>query len=209
MKKGVFITFEGGEGSGKTTQLALLGAYLREKGLSVLTTREPGGTPLGDQIRTLILNPLKTDTGIDVRTELFLYLASRSQHVSEVINPALNAGRIVLCDRFTDATLAYQGDGRGLPKKTIHEMARFASYRLEPHLTFFLDITPEKALVRLSGRNEINRLDEETQVFHQTVYQGYLKLARENPGRITVINGEGPVESISLNIQERINALLS
>lgn len=209
MKKGVFITFEGGEGSGKTTQLALLGTYLREKGLSVLTTREPGGTPLGDQIRTLILNPSKTDTGIDVRTEFFLYLASRSQHVSKVIKPALDAGRIVLCDRFTDATLAYQGDGRGLPKKTIHEMAGFASYKLEPHLTFFLDIAPKKALSRLSGRNEINRLDEETLVFHQAVYQGYLKLARENPGRITVISGEGPVESISLKIQERINALLS
>lgn len=209
MKKGVFITFEGGEGSGKTTQLALLGAYLREKGLSVLATREPGGTPLGDQIRTLILNPSATDTEIDVRTELFLYLASRSQHVSEVIKPALDAERIVLCDRFTDATLAYQGDGRGLPKKTIHEMARFASYKLEPHLTFFLDIAPEKALARLSGRNELNRLDEETLVFHQTVYQGYLKLARAYPRRVTVINAEGSVESISLKIQECTNALLS
>ncbi len=206
---GHFITFEGGEGSGKTTQLALLADTLRGLGFPVLQTREPGGTALGDAIRALILNGSKDDPDIDPKTELFLYLASRSQHVTEVIQPALTAGKIVLCDRFTDATLAYQGDGRKLPKEAIEQMTHFASYGLVPELTFFLDLDVQTGLARLKGREEINRMDQETFQFHNAVYQGYHSLARANPKRIVIIDASGTIDAIALKIQGHINAFLS
>lgn len=208
MGQGLFITFEGGEGSGKTTQLALLADYLRDKGLPLLCTREPGGTSLGDQIRPLILEVPDDGSEVDVRTEFFLYLASRAQHVKEVLLPALAAGNIVLCDRFSDATIAYQGYGRGLPLEEIKTMMQFASYGLEPDLTLFLDITPALGLSRLSGRKEINRLDQETLFFHEAVYAGYQVLSQTYPKRIVVIDAAGAIEAVSRRIREKIDTFL-
>lgn len=208
MQQGLFITFEGGEGSGKTTQLALLADYLRDKGLPLVCSREPGGTSLGDQIRSLILEVPDDGSEVDVRTEFFLYLASRAQHVKEVLLPALAAGNIVLCDRFSDATIAYQGYGRGLPLEEIKTMMQFASDGLEPDLTFFLDITPDLGLSRLSGRKEINRLDQETLVFHEAVYAGYQVLSQTYPKRIVVIDAAGPIGAVSRRIREKIDTFL-
>ncbi len=208
MHTGRLISFEGGEGSGKTTQLALLAAHLRKKGHSVLCTREPGGSPLGDRIRHLILDPPIEGSIMDSRTEFFLYLASRAQHVQRVVAPALKAGKIVLCDRFTDATIAYQGYGRGLPKKKIEAMMAFASYGLEPDLTFFLDIAPDAGLSRLSGRKEVNWMDQETLAFHEAVYAGYQALIQAYPKRIVVIAASERIEQVALQIREKIDAFL-
>ncbi|VAX30981.1 Thymidylate kinase [hydrothermal vent metagenome] len=208
MKRGRLITFEGGEGSGKTTQIALLEDYLREKGKPLLCTREPGGTPLGDKIRHLILESPEDGSEVDIRTEFFLYLASRAQHVKEVLLPALAAGKLVFCDRFSDATLAYQGYGRGLPLEKIKDMMDFASYGLVPDLTLFFDITPDLALPRLSGRKEINRLDQEALSFHERVYRGYQTLIRDDAKRIAVIDATVSIEVVSRKIREKIDAFL-
>lgn len=206
MKRGRLITFEGGEGSGKTTQLSLLADDVRNKGLPLVCTREPGGTFLGDKIRHLILDTPDDGAEVDARTEFFLYLASRAQHVKEVLLPALRAGKLVFCDRFSDATIAYQGYGRGLPLAEIKTMMDFASYGLEPDLTFFLDIAPELALSRLSGRKEINRLDQETLTFHKAVYAGYQALIQTHAKRIVVIDAAVSIEAVSLQIREKIDA---
>ncbi|MFQ5781022.1 MAG: dTMP kinase [Nitrospiria bacterium] len=218
--KGYFITLEGGEGSGKTTQLAILGHYLEAKGYTIVRTREPGGTKIGDALRSFLLHPPTPDSGIhqlvDPKTELFLYLASRAQHIREVILPALIEGKIVLCDRFTDATIAYQGDGRGLPKRAVERMARFAAQigksndtPLQPDLTFLLDVEVKKGLSRLKGRDEINRIDRETLQFHEAVRRGYLSLARRNRRRIHLINTDAGIEATSARVREVIDALLS
>ena len=210
--KGHFITFEGGEGSGKTTQLALLADYLEDRGYPVVRTREPGGTKIGDGIRSLLLDAKNQE--MDARTELFLYLASRAQHLKEVVRPALRDGKIVLCDRFTDATLVYQGAGRGLPKGEVERTARFASATgdegaLQPGLTFLLDIDVKKGLARLKGRGEINRLDREALPFHEAVRNGYLELAKKYPRRIFRIETDAGVEEISKKIREVADAFLS
>ncbi len=208
MKTGRLITFEGGEGSGKTTQMTLLADTLRRKGLPLVCTREPGGTPLGDKIRHLILEPSDDGAGVDMRSEFFLYLASRAQHVKEVLLPALAAGKIVFCDRFSDATLAYQGYGRALPLDEIKTMMAFASYGLVPDLTLFFDIAPDLALPRLSGRKEINRLDREALSFHERVYRGYKTLIRDDEKRIFVIDATVSIEAVSRKIREKIDAFL-
>ena len=210
--KGHFITFEGGEGSGKTTQLAILGHYLESRGYRVVRTREPGGTRIGDGIRSLLLDTKNEE--MDARTELFLYLASRAQHLKEVILPALREGKIVLCDRFTDATLVYQGHARGLPKREVERIARFASETgegeaLQPDLTLLLDIDAKKGLTRLKGRAEINRLDREMLEFHEAVRRGYLRLAKKYPRRIHKIEIDAGVEEISRKIREVVDAFLS
>lgn len=204
--KGYFITFEGVEGSGKSTQIGLLADSLGKKGRPVVRTREPGGTKLGDGIRSLLLDSKNLE--IDSKTELFLYLASRAQHLKEVILPALAQGKVVLCDRFTDATLVYQGDGRGLPEREVAQIAHFASGGLQPDLTLLLDIDVKKGLSRLKGRDEINRLDQETVDFHQAVRAGYLRLA-ERARRIRVISADASREEISAKIMEEVDALLS
>ncbi len=208
MKRGRLITFEGGEGSGKTTQLALLTNKLRKKGLSLICTREPGGTILGDKIRHLILETPEDGAEVDMRCEFFLYLASRAQHVKEVLLPALAAGKTVFCDRFSDATLAYQGYGRRLPLAEITKMMVFASYGLVPDLSFFLDIAPEQGLSRLSGRKEINRLDQEALSFHERVYRGYQTLIQSHPERMVVIDATASIEAVSCQIREKIDAFL-
>lgn len=214
--KGYFITFEGGEGSGKTTQLARLGHDLLKQGYAVVQTREPGGTTIGDAIRQLILHPPCPDADVDPKTELFLYLASRAQHIREIIHPALREGKVVLCDRFTDATLVYQGKGRGLPDKEVARMARYAAQSegskgspLKPDLTLLLDIEVKVGMTRVKGRQEINRIDKETFQFHESVRRGYLSLAKRNPRRIHVINTDTKLEAVSKEIREVVDALLS
>lgn len=205
--KGHFITFEGVEGSGKTTQMAILGHSLEARGFPVVRTREPGGTKIGDAIRSLILD--SKNQMMDAKTEFLLYLASRAQHLKEVILPALAGGKIVLCDRFADATYAYQGYGRGLSKREIDLIGRFVTGGLQPDLTLLLDIDVKKGLARLKGREEINRLDQEALQFHEAVREGYLHLAKRNPRRIRVIRTDASVEEIAKKIKEAVDAVLS
>lgn len=205
--KGHFITFEGVEGSGKTTQMAILGHSLEARGFPVVRTREPGGTKIGDAIRSLILD--SKNQIMDAKTEFLLYLASRAQHLKEVILPALAGGKIVLCDRFADATYAYQGYGRGLSKREIDLIGRFVTGGLQPDLTLLLDIDVKKGLARLKGREEINRLDQEALQFHEAVREGYLHLAKRNPRRIRVIRTDASVEEIAKKIKEAVDAVLS
>jgi dTMP kinase len=193
-KQGLFITFEGVEGSGKTTQIKLLAAWLKEKGRRAVLTREPGGTPLADRIRSLLLNGKTKKIGPSM--ELFLYEVARRDHVSTVIRPALKKGMIVLCDRFTDATLAYQGYGRGLPLKVVEIMNRLATGGIRPDLTFLLDLPVEAGLKRAKGRIKKlkkgtpleNRFEEEKKEFHKRVREGYLTLARKEKRRFVVLD---------------------
>jgi dTMP kinase len=204
--QGLFITFEGIEGSGKTTQIERLAARLRDLGRGVVATREPGGTDLGEELRKLVLTPRPNE--IDPKAELFLYLASRVQHVRDVIRPALAEGKIVLCDRFTDATLAYQGAGRGLPRPLLESATRFAAGGVTPRLTVLLDLPVAEGLARMRGRGPANRLDGEAIAFHERVRRGYLALARRAPRRIAVIPAGGAIEAIEAAIWRRVERLL-
>ncbi len=204
--KGYFITFEGGEGSGKTTQLARLAEYLEKKGHTVCATREPGGTVTCEAIRSILLDPQKIN--YTPKAELFLYLADRAQHLSEVILPALAKKQIVLCDRFTDSTLAYQGAARGLPLRKVQSMARFAANDIKPDLTLLLDIDVKKGLARLKTRTEINRLDLEANAFHQKVRDEYLALAMQEPERIYCIHADSSERQVFMKIRKAIDDLL-
>ena len=209
MRKGYFITFEGGEGSGKTTQLTHLKARLEARGIPLLTTREPGGTAIGDRIRRLVLEVPSGRPQIAPKTELFLYLASRAQHLAEVIQPALEAGKLVLCDRFSDATMAYQGGGRALPRQALEAVVGFAVDGVIPDLTFLLDIEVKKGLARAKGRGALNRLDQESLAFHEAVRTRYLEMAKKTPERIQLIQADESIESISDRIGEICDAFRS
>jgi len=188
MAGGIFITLEGGDGVGKTTQQALLAKRLRQEGCACLCTREPGGTALGKALRDLLLygDPLSRTT------ELLLCAADRAEHVSKVIVPALAAGQVVVCDRFTDSTLVYQGYGRGLDLEKIRQLNHWATGGLQPHLTLWLDLPPEIGLARIGKRD---RLEREHLEFHRRVYQGFQSLAAAEPQRIVRIDAKGsPVE---------------
>ena len=186
-KRGFLLIFEGIEGCGKTTQLGRLGKSLRELGYLVVETREPGGPPISEQIRAILLDP--ANRGMDYRSELLLYLASRAQHLAETIRPALEKGAVVLCDRFSDATLAYQGYGRRLGAGTVARLNRFATQGAEPDLTLILDVPVATGLSRKRREGALDRLDLEREAFHQSVRNGYLRLARAEPRRIRVIDG--------------------
>ena len=191
--KGLLITFEGIEGSGKSTQILRLSSHLTREGFKVLKTREPGGTPLGEQIRQVLLSV--KNHSIDARTELLLYLASRAQHVEEVILPALEEGKIILCDRFSDATMAYQCFGRGLPRTFVGNAIKFASNQVSPDLTLLLDLEVRLGLSRVRGRGPVNRLDREGFRFHQRVRDGYLKIAHAAIRRFRILDaGLNPEE---------------
>lgn len=204
---GFFITFEGIEGSGKSTQIVLLEAHLKNIGHAVVRTREPGGTELCERIRSLLLDGRSAK--IDPRCEMMLYLAGRIQHVTEMIAPALAEGKIVLCDRFSDATIAYQGDGRGLPVGWVKRWTTAALQGFQPDLTFLLDLDVPISLSRLPHRGEMNRFDQETVVFHQAVRKGYLRLARQNRCRIQVVNANDRIETVFHAIRKSIDAILS
>ena len=207
MKKGLFISFEGGEGAGKSTQIARLTEKLLEQSLSVLVTRQPGGTDYGRRIRELILTPHASED-LSSRAELFLYLADRAHHVDTVIRPALEAGQIVLCDRYTDSTLAYQGYGRQLDIDRLQALNDEATNGLKPDLTFWLDLEPEEGRLRAGARGELDRLEAEAQSFHERVRAGYRQLAQAEPERWRYIDAAGNVEDVSQKIENALNAFL-
>ena len=192
----MFISFEGIDKSGKSTQVALLFSYLKKKGYPVIRTCEPGGTPIGKEIKKILLFPKRK---IDRLTELFLYLADRSSHVKEVIKPALKEGKIVISDRFADATIAYQGYGRGLDINWIKELNRIATGGIFPNVTFLLDVNPLLSMERAQQRD---RIEKEEIEFHQKVREGYLKIAKVSPGRIKVIQGDASPGEIHGKIKD-------
>lgn len=191
-----FITFEGPEGSGKTSVIKEVEAALKAQNIDVIVTREPGGVKLSERIRSLLLDFV--DEKMDARTEAMLFAASRRQHVVEVIRPALEAGKVVLCDRYIDSSLAYQGVARDLGIEEVYTLNLFAIEDLIPDLTLFIDVRPEVGLSRVrTNQRTMDRLDLETLEFHQKVYEGYLQLAELEPNRIKIINGEQPIEDVS------------
>lgn len=203
--KGIFITFEGIEGCGKTTQAKLLYEHLLKEARPVLLTEEPGGTEIGFKIRALLLD--KNHGSIHPLTELFLYNASRVQHIMEKIRPFLNRGYIVICDRFMDSTFAYQGYGRGIDMKIINTLDEISRQGLRPDITFLLDIEPELGLKRHASK-ELDRLEMESIEFHRTIRNGYLEIARREPDRIAVIPAAGSVEEIHKLIIDKVRLLI-
>lgn len=203
----LFITFEGGEGSGKSTQIQLLTDHLRRQGYTVVATREPGGTRIGDQIRRLLLDSDLSE--MDSRTEALLYAASRAQLVREVIRPALSRENIVICDRYIDSSIAYQAFARGLERAMITDLSQWATDSLMPDLTFLLKIPPETGLSRATG-GKSDRIEQEELSFHGRVALGFDELAAENPGRFRIIAADNDVELIHSQIiglvDERLNA---
>ncbi|MBC7226119.1 MAG: dTMP kinase [Thermoflexales bacterium] len=201
----MFITLEGPDGSGKTTQARLLAGWLQEQGYPVVLAREPGGTAIGERIREVLHDP--THTGMAPWAEVFLYCAARAQLVAEVIRPALAAGQTVLCDRYADSTLAYQGYGRGLDLEALQRVLSLATGGLTPDLTFCLDISPEEGLARRQrGGEEWNRLDRETVEFHRRVRAGYLELAGREPRRWIVVDAARPVEAVQADLRALLRA---
>lgn len=203
-KEGFFITLEGGEGSGKTTVLGRVAAYLQNRSMPYRITREPGGVEIAEKIRSIILDPVHT--AMDARTEALLYAASRSQHLAEVVEPALREGLTVLCDRFVDSSLVYQGHARGLGMEEVWSINRFAIGDRMPDLTFYLDVDPEIGLSRIAANQEreVNRLDLESLSFHQKVREGYQLLAQANPDRIVVLDANRPVHMVEQDIMRTL-----
>ncbi len=197
---GIFITLEGPDGSGKTTQIAYLRSLFEREGYTVVQTREPGGTPIADRIRSLILDPAHRE--MTARTEALLYMAARAQHTAELIRPALARDAVVISDRYTDSTLVYQGVARGLPQEALVWLNRFATEDLVPDLTLLLDGDSGKLAQRLADRGNRDRLDSEGLEFHQRVRAGFLRLAEQNPDRFRVIDGEQPVENVRCSIEK-------
>lgn len=198
-----FITLEGGEGVGKTTNIASIRDYFRSRGLSLVQTREPGGTPIAEEIRTLLLRP--ADEPLDHTAELLLVFAARAQHLAGVIRPALARGEWVLCDRFTDATYAYQGAGRGLDTQLISRLEQLVQAGLRPALTLLLDVPVDVGLARAASRSSADRFEQEQQAFFERVRQGYLQRAAADPERFRVIDAGRTLPEV----QEQIRAVLN
>lgn len=205
---GLFITFEGGEGAGKTTVLQAISEQLLNKGYDIVTTREPGGIRIAERIRNIILTPEHEE--MDGRTEALLYAAARRQHLVEKILPALDENKIVLCDRFIDSSLAYQGYARGLGIEDVWQMNQFAIQDAMPDLTLFFDIEPEAGLKRIAANKdrERNRLDLEVLSFHQKVYEAYHLLVKKFPERIKVIQANQPLQRVEEETMSQIIAFL-
>lgn len=203
MHRGKFISIEGGEGAGKTTQAALLARSLSAAGYQVLSVRDPGGTEIGEKIREILLD--RSHHELNARVELLLYLASRAQLVSQVIEPALSAGKVVITDRFHHSTLAYQAGARSLNMEMVREMNLFATAGILPDLTFLLDLPPEAGFERkgLAG-GETDRMEGEGQAFHEWVRRTFLKLAEQDPERIRVIDARQTAEGIALEISRQV-----
>lgn len=207
--RGKFITFEGIDGSGKTTQLRMLASELRVRGLSVQTTMEPGGTPLGRRLRESFL---ETEETVAPLAELLLFAADRAQHVELLIKPALDEGKIVISDRYADATFAYQGAGRGFSETLVNQIIKIATNGLKPDLTLFFDVSIERALMRTDSRNDAgekkNRMDLETRDFYNRVRDAYLKLAAKEKKRFRIIDANGSVGEIHKQVLQIVNAFL-
>ncbi len=197
---GLFITFEGVEGAGKSTQIRLLQQRLSEQGRQVCATREPGGDKVAEGVRALLLSE-----EMDARTELLLFLAARAQNVAKVIRPQLDAGAIVLCDRFTDSSLAYQGYARGLGRDTVANLNIFATHDLTPHITFLLDLSPEVGLARQQDRN---RMEAESLRFHTQVREGFLSEAKRDPKRFCVLDATQSKETLQALIWSHVSQYL-
>ncbi len=201
MKRGIFITIEGGEGAGKTTLIESLYKHLLGMGRQVLKTREPGGTPLGEEIRKILLHHKGP---VSPYTELSLFLASRAQHISELIAPALEAGKVVLCDRFNDSTIAYQGMARGLGMDKVASFCEFICAGLEPNLTLYLDIDPKQGISRAKKTHSLDRIEAENLAFHAKIREGYLALRKKYPHRFHLINADQSPEAV---FRESLRAL--
>ncbi|MGD1092973.1 MAG: dTMP kinase [Bryobacteraceae bacterium] len=209
--RGLFLTFEGPDGSGKSTQLRILVARLREMGREVFETAEPGGTPIGMQIRRVLLDPKNHD--LCPTAELLLNFASRAQNVDQCIVPALAKGQIVVCDRFTDSTLVYQGAGRGLGSEVVYEIDRIACRGLVPNLSLIIDIDTETGLARAHRRNQETqqietRFDEQEVSFHRKVRDAYHQLASDEPGRVRLIDGGRPENEVAQSVWEIVRPLV-
>ena len=209
---GIFITFEGPDGSGKSTQIQLLTEYLKANGYAVVTTREPGGTPIGDQIRA-VLHDVE-NTAMVAEAEILLYSASRAQHVGQLIRPALEQGTVVLSDRYADSTMAYQGYGRGLDLMALRRITEFATGGLMPDLTIYLDCLVQEGLDRkqkalAQGKGEWNRLDQEAVEFHRRVRQGYMALAAADPPRWLILDGQCSIDKIQKEIRQVVKDALA
>jgi len=201
---GKFITFEGAEGSGKSTQAALVFEYLKSKKMPVMLLREPGGVKISENIRKLLLDV--NNAGMGDECETLLYMAARAQMVKEVLGPQLKSSKIVLCDRFLDSTLAYQGYGNGIDIKIIEQLGLFATQGLVPDLTVLFDIQPEKGLGRAGQKKD--RIESRSLEYHKRVRNGYLDLSKRNPARIKVIKVDAGVEEIFKKVKVYIDALL-
>lgn len=197
----MFITLEGPEGSGKSSQMPVLAEYLRDSGYEVVVTREPGGTFVGDQIRDVLMN--LENVSILPRTEILLFLAARAQHVEELIKPALAEGKIVICDRYGDSTLAYQGYGHQVDIKTLRQLLKFSTDNLKPDLTLLIDIPVRIGFERKRENNsEWNRLDAYAEAFHNRVRQGYFMLVEEDPQRWVIIDGNQDKEMVQVAMRD-------
>ncbi|MCL2370797.1 MAG: dTMP kinase [Firmicutes bacterium] len=204
--KGKFITIEGCEGSGKSTQIKLIKEYFDEKKIPVIVTREPGGVPLAEKIRPLILG--KSDVNVSPLAELLLYTTARAQHIDELIRPALKSGKTVICDRFTDSTLAYQGYARGLDKELIKTLNDIALGGLKVDTTIFLDISPDEAFARKGGWDTNDRIESEALDFHQRVYDGFRAIAAAEPNRVKVIDARDTAKKVFEKVIKAICACL-
>lgn len=200
MEKGLFITFEGADGCGKTTQINLLAQHLKEKGLEVVITREPGAKGLGEKVREILLN---YDGEVSSNCEAFLFLADRAQNIDMIVKPAIDAGKIVLCDRHTDSTLAYQGYGRGVDLERAKMLNKIATSGLVPDLTYVFDIDVETSMSRVGKIKD--RMESAGIEFHEKVRNGYLEIAKQEPKRVKVINSKDSIE----NIFEQVKKILS
>jgi dTMP kinase len=206
-RRGTFITLEGIEGCGKSTQAGRLAKRLREEGYRVVETREPGGTPLAERIRDIFLSP--SVEPVAPECEAHLILACRSQHVAQVIKPALQAGAVVICDRFTDSTLAYQGYGRGLDLRSLERLNRFATGGLAPALTLLLDLPVATGLARRRRERDMNRLDREVKAFYERVRRGFLKMAAQHPRRIEVIDATPDPDVVAREVASLVTRFLN
>lgn len=204
--RGLFITAEGTDGSGKTTQIKLMEQYLREQDYEVVLTREPGGTNISEKIRELVLDPENTE--MDSITEMLLYSAARAQLTAQIIRPAVESGKAVICDRFIDSTFVYQGFGRGIDLKVIENINSAALNGLMPDVTFFFDLSPEKALPRREAATGTDRIEKEKMDFHMRVYNGYKKLALLYPDRIRTIDSSRDIGAIAAEVQLHIDGLI-
>lgn len=203
MTRGRFISFEGGEGAGKSTQSRLLRDWLVERGETVLLTFEPGDTAVGKELRRIVLDPATGE--LSHRTEALLYAADKAEHVDSVVLPALARGEVVITDRYVDSTLAYQGAGRTLSVAEVEAVARWATSDLRPHVTVLLDLEPQAGLARFEERD---RIEGQSLEFHQRVRQGFLDLAAADPDHYLVLDARAPVEEIAAAVRERVVDLL-
>jgi dTMP kinase len=205
--KGLFITVEGGEGVGKTTNLTFIAQYLRAGGIDLVQTREPGGTPLAEQIRALLLD-LRDET-VAAKAELLLIFAARAQHLQQVVYPALESGQWVLCDRFTDATYAYQGGGRQLDRAGIALLEQFVQGDFGPDLTLLLDMPVADGLARAGARGELDRFEQEQHAFFERVRAAYLERVQSKPDRYRVIDASGSLQQVQADIARELDQIMS